>query len=713
MGLFSSKNKVYVSSSVWNLAGEVSDRPNLLKSVVAEHMLAANSVKRSLPEALFQSQIKGPGIQQRNFFRWSQIHFPIGLPAASLSGGIDIGEVDFTPYLPAGALVGSYSAETADFFYWAEALIFEEYPERIGTDWTADMLPGGSVRIQFEDLSTLDFSPLGYDVEETYVYVYWNDMGGDGAPRLWIYRLGSGTHPKLDALKKGADKLGDFYPTIPLRLDNKSIRHETFSNDFDEIATAYRKATGKGDIDDLLDQIEENPDLGDIDFCYMVYGVPLNTKDSASRKYLYEFFRRLMRSQTASPASFANWKAKPGYKPHPRLSSIRMNCDDPLMRYFDMRLSWAVIDEEFFSGLGKPDAKQGELWFGAPGSYEWQSILYSFEHHEAGTITHYDDHSMKSVELFWQTGPNAYRKLTIWGMIHRNFVYDGKSVDINTTSALADEEESGFIIPLHYPTLKKLPLKDANQLSVSNALLVFNCYEVVKVKWYQRGFFKVIIAVVAVVVAAVINPGLLAAAPGLLGTNLAVGAALGLTGLSAIIAGAVANTIAATLLVSMIQKGAVAVFGDKFGAVIGAIASFVALNVGTAWASSGSFAINWSQFARPEMLLRMTEAGAAAYTGWARAEMAGIQADMIGLEDQYQDDLDEIEKLSAELLGYGGTVIDPLQFTHIPDSSVKPAESRDTFLSRTLLTGSDIADLNRVMIDSFAELSLELPKPIL
>jgi hypothetical protein len=51
--------------------------------------------------------------------------------------------------------------------------------------------------------------------------------------------------------------------------------------------------------------------------------------------------------------------------------------------------------------------------------------------------------------------------------------------------------------------------------------------------------------------------------------------------------------------------------------------------------------------------------------------------------------------------------INPMMLT---DATEYFGETSETFLSRTLMTGSDIAELTRAMVENFAEISLELPK---
>src|SRR5690606_22369136 len=48
------------------------------------------------------------------------------------------------------------------------------------------------------------------------------------------------------------------------------------------------------DYDDILEQINNHENVEDIDYASVVFGVSLNTKDNASKKYIYKFLQYLM-----------------------------------------------------------------------------------------------------------------------------------------------------------------------------------------------------------------------------------------------------------------------------------------------------------------------------------------------------------------------------------------------------------------------------------
>ena len=71
--------------------------------------------------------------------------------------------------------------------------------------------------------------------------------------------------------------------------------------------------------------------------------------------------------------------------------------------------------------------------------------------------------------------------------------------------------------------------------------------------------------------------------------------------------------------------------------------------------------------------------------------------------EEYSRQSQVISSAFEENIGFGRGVIDP---TTLGDSSWSLFESQDTFLQRTLMTGSDIAELSNSMISNFTELTI-------
>jgi hypothetical protein len=180
---------------------------------------------------------------------------------------------------------------------------------------------------------------------------------------------------------------------------------------------------------------------------------------------------------------------------------------------------------------------------------------------------------------------------------------------------------------------------------------------------------------------------------------------------AAIVAGATANAIAAIVLTQVISTVSVELFGEKWGRIIAAIVTVMVGNMASSYHQTGSFAMDWGKFMRVDNLIAMTDSVATGVQGYAANEVSDIQEDMAEAKEEYEDDVQSIIE-RMENLGYSGVELDPLiyiQQDNLDDRNVT-SEPSEIFLRRTLLTGSDIAEMTHALIDEFVEISLKLPE---
>lgn len=485
-------------------------------------------------------------------------------------------------------------------------------------------------------------------------------------PRVFIYTLGSG-NPDLDAVEGIVTSYGRFYPIIPIRINNTNVSASNNPTLYKQAKEATKRGLGNDGYDQLLSEIAKNPDVGDIDYAYLVFGVALNTTNKGGKKYIYAFLKRMM-SQG---------------------NSIRIATNGAGAAY-DMRISWDSISESFSGGLGRAGAKKGDIWTTSDGDDGKKSVFKI----------------ILPTSNFWiyhQYEDNAYSVIYVRNLLHTNNIYKNKTVLISAHQARTDGDVSGFIIPLHIGTYREMSLVDSTQLASSLGYLVFNSYVEKKKKWWQSGFFSFLFVIFIAVISVVFTGG---AGIGLLGAHMAVGGALGLTGMAAAIAGSIANALAAMVLTMVISQVATLVFGDALGPIIGALISMAVMNLAINFHTTGALNFNFNSLFSAENLLKLTNAGVDAYTAMVQANIMDMQMEMQTLQEKTDAELKRIREAYGSEFGFGGGQIDPLMFV---GNSPVMAESRDTFLSRTLLTGTQIADLSFSMITDFTELSLTLP----
>lgn len=193
------------------------------------------------------------------------------------------------------------------------------------------------------------------------------------------------------------------------------------------------------------------------------------------------------------------------------------------------------------------------------------------------------------------------------------------------------------------------------------------------------------------------------AGAGLLGSAATVGAAVGLTGIAALIVGAVANALAAMILTKLIGYASTKVFGDKIGAIVGAIASVVAVSIGTGMANGATMAESFNGLMSAPNLIQLSNAAGNGYAQYMQAAVKDTIAETQKVLEDYSERSKEISEQYADVIGTGNGIIDP---TQIMNSTQAMFENMDSFLSRTLLTGSDISDMTVSMLTSFADVTL-------
>lgn len=541
-------------------------------------------------------------------------------------------------------------------------------------------------------------------------------------PRMLIYKKGGG-NSILDVLFDTPASDNRFYPFIPIRHDNNWIMSSPI---YPDCKKALKKATG-GKLDTVIDELEKNDDIGDIQYIYGVFGTSLNSPEDTAKEYIYRFFQMATEAFPPDPAyptlealiagydaanaaadAYIEWWTNaangivdgtpPELPVYPVIPSRSFRVSSDLGYKYDMTVSWNYISETTHSGSAWAGAKVNQLRTRYAGNIEFtrKNIRKNSATGELAVDT--TTYVMQEYEMLWQDTNSSYRKLRVLGLGHNNRVYKNKSVFIDVAEAMNDPEESGFIIPLHTNIYRSMSLTHSTQLATACSYLVMNSYKKVKQKWYTTSAFKIVVIVVAIVVS-IFTFG--AGGAGILGAYGAVGASLGFAGLAAVIVGAVANAIAAMVLISIVTKVSTSLFGDKLGFIVAAVASMIAMNVGTALSTGASMSTMAAGMMSAQNLTMLTSSVGNGIAQYINASTADTIRKAEEVMQSYNTDMLAINERYAEMFGTSGQgVIDPMQFVGI--------ESLDCFLSRTLMTGTDIAGMSLDMVGSFSDMTLDL-----
>lgn len=730
MGLFGG-TKIYVSSVAYNLAGPFASRPNYLKTVVFGGMMRGDSTKKSMGDVLTEAYFHGPGSRLRGTFRWAKTgtnYDKVGMPTETLQG---ISGVSDNTALKA-AIAADYGSSNvkiqaldtgmADHSWWAEQWVLANHNADFNAAWTSDINETTNlVTVTYPGHWSGTFTPADFDRDAQYLYCFYygQDLLLKNAG-IFIYKFGSGDTSLDPLLTASTNPAQEHYPFIPIRCSNNFLSSTYHPDVYEQSKKAYKKATGQK-LDDVITELAGSSSLADIDYASIVFGVSLNTKNNQCKSYIYAYFHRLMLSQFGTStqydtfktaydsylASIDDWRTwddggqigpeptLPDYPTAPA-SSTRLKSTSALDMQLDLEISWRFIAETTGTGLKKPTAKAGDLWWDTDTSDSFDVPLYV-----NGTSNFGRTKTEDVVRLNWQVDADNWKSLLIVGAVHKNYIYKGKFVETGIKDAIAEPEDTGFFVPLHKPTMDAMGMVNYTQVATESAILIINCY-VVKKTSFLSALLKIIVLIVIIVIT-ITHPEIGAT---FLGTSATVGAAIGLTGVLAVIAGSIINAIVSMIVMKILAIAATAIFGEKLGQLIAAVASFVAMTVGVGLMNGQSLSSIWATMGTAQNLLLLTNAVGAGVSAYVQGAMNDLHKDMEDFSKRVDKKLGEIQQAYADNIGYDNALIDPMSLTDSPFGNY--AETPSQFFGRTLLTGSEIADISLGMIESFTDLTLSV-----
>ena len=542
----------------------------------------------------------------------------------------------------------------------------------------------------------------------------------------------------LKIYQKGSNSTGDsllfntptvmqkFFPVIPLRRDNVMVDLANFPTQYGWNRKATRKCFGgKKKYNDLIDSLANNPSLGEIDHAWVVFGVSLSTKQQDGIRYLYEFFESLSSGVINAPGVFKSpsgyetaWAAfaaasavstndetgvQVAVRPIPPVAqeyTFAINASGGVQDWlFNVTITAKGGGQVLGTGFhGRSLGKVGNAW-----AYAKSTVTLSVPSTDSEGALIYTPSSTTVIAFGKQVTASNWVEYEFFDLVHINNVYQGiTSTTLGSTVIVSIDENSSFIVPLHENVLKDLNLIRRTQFSLECSFLVVNYYTKQSIPWYSSGFFQIVLVVVIIVVAAYtgyIGPE----SAGVFGTNAAVGATLGFTGTAAIVAGAIVNAVGAAIVAGMITNVAIRAFGQEFGQVVGFIASAIAIN---AMSSNGPFSLadTWTEMTKADNLIRMSMSGIQQYGNYMQSQAMKLNAETQALLEETNTALKEINLLMQELLGDTG-----VDAKTITDAMRYAAETPSQFLSRTTMTGNEIAEISIKLVEDFPAPQLALP----
>lgn len=745
MGFFSSKKKVYVSSVVYSLLGDQQPTQYLPTVVFGGVLRQTDSLGTSIKDGL----LNGPGMRLRNFFKWvrsSGYADEVGLATSTFYPDVPINKEDLANVIKQqnsnyiSVEVTSASINYYDYTYIADQYVYNNRPDKLDDAYTVEEFAvligyyyvpveeeddrGGwivkfkriniyryDIRITFTDGTKVEINSSSYNKDgqylyATYIYTY-EDKDSLGKPEIkqktqyLVYCKGTGNAQYDTFFKEVVPLQRTYAPYIPLRTWNTFLGEGYMPSTYKFAKKAFKRAVGSNNYDSLISDLKKNKSIGDIDFAYVVFGVALNTPYKEGKQYIFTYLYNLWLNKRISDSISGKPEDVYGNSflsqvNNPRQINIKSNYGSI---NYNIWFEWGTMTHYYSIGQAKPGLEEGDYHFYA------ENKQYETKDEDGETTFYTVEHSY----FCHQITPARYEVIEITNLTYANLIYGGKSVVYSGLDALNGSDgpnETGFIIPLQEQSFKESGLVYTSQLAQSTYYCVFNCYVVKKVRWYQSGIFGFVLSIVIAVVITVVtwNPAAGGAAAGAAaGTGAAAGAAVGAASstLAGAIMGAVANAIAGMIVLNIVTEVAKGLFGDKVGSVIGTVASIVVMNVANGLMNGMSVSEALTQLSSASQMLKLTNAVISGIKDAINADTQEIYNKSQTMLQEYEQRSEEISRLQAELFNK------TLDITSITDALKSYSyEPRDSYLNRTLMTGSDIAEMTMDLIHNFTNYSM-------
>jgi hypothetical protein len=474
----------------------------------------------------------------------------------------------------------------------------------------------------------------------------------NGQTKYWLYKDNSGTYPILDAVYVESPAVsGSYFPFTYFRYNKAPVNSNTSSPAY---LTSEKMMKYLGiDYAEIIDSINENPDIGDVEQAMLTFSVPAVSTNAMECRYLFDYFNNL--HYTMSGGTVPELSQVSG-----RLTGSGLKGNVIVIKdaQFKMALSNNGIYKQLVAGS-----------IGAVGTY---TSVYSVTTENQSTVdaetgaTSFFPVRVKLHQYRQQVAVGLYEEVTVRDLTMTYYVYG----DYTTTG---DETDDILLIPIDRSISSQYLISEREELYTRSLHFVFNSRVVTKVKWYQTGVFKALLFIVAVVIT-IYNPP-----AGL--------AALNLTGAALVIAAVVIN-----LVVGFVLQQAFRLFVKAFGAEFAQIVAIIAIIYGgyQLIKSGGSLQGTWAS-----ELLQLSN-------GLQTAALQDMFSDLLAQQDQFNLFVDEQTKLldDAQKL---------LETSHVLDPYVIFGEKPEDFYNRTVHFGN-IGTLGITAISSYVDIALALPK---
>jgi hypothetical protein len=597
-------------------------------------------------------------------------------------------------------------------------------------------------------------------IESSKKYVQVRYLVG-GQTRYWLYEIDSGIDPTFEQFLDQEERDGEYMPVAVLMQDQVWF-DEVMDSPLEKTTNKLVKklgTTGTKIREDFQEQEADNSNKDNKakkwDF-FVHFAVPIRTNRRGSKEYLYYYFQTLQDWQTYSYQDYYDYLANPsraqpvsqleikeagvnGYNVNYRWSYIHTKeytgdyliedtitvPEDPdappedivlVEQTIERPLKFGEVDIEIWErsdepGVQEPGYQEALDDIFGPGTPQgpWSDDDEETGYHDIIVITRSHKRDPDNPEA------RSYSRTIIMGL-SMQYIINTKDTEHSTgkkgynfryaTPQLfgLEEETKEFRIPIHIGSLKQVPRLHREEALQDGLTGTVFLVEIQKVKWYQTGFFKWLIIIIAVVlvVLSIVFPGFLYAAAWM------ITAALGL--------GATAFMVILTLLsfamgmIISLASGLIGGTAGKIFAIVAAIAmiySAQAMNGGGLSQSWQSFTQNPGWATAGTFLTTIKPYYDIGFGVYRDYKLGQLQDEAEKALKDHKEEMEKLEEMYAGMTVVDG--VDPLDLISVYHNQ-GAYEMSDAYLSRVLETNPGQQAIEYVY--NFPEAAIMLPKDI-
>lgn len=367
------------------------------------------------------------------------------------------------------------AAATNDYlrveYIWQDSVIVQVE----GVSITRQQMVTGSFRIEV----------IGFDEEADWHQAKYTRT--DGEIGYWLYEAGAGTYPVVDALHNSEHASnGSYFPFGYFRF-NKTSGIADKNSDWFKHSKKLMKYVGL-DYEAVTTAIHENPGIDDVEQAMLIMAVPAVTEDQMEMRYLFDYFNQL-KELTGGNLQAPRPPMTGGSLSEKIANTLDSSRTDGSIVIQDARFKMALGFRHIFTKI-----IQGSI-----GAVDTYTSGYGSE-----IITETGTNTNGGGPVSWNTpvkyhyyrkqiNETQYEEVRVMNLKMAYFIYE-------QYTAVGDENDDILLIPVDRSITRRYSIPDREKLYARGLHYVFNSRTITEVKWYQQGWFRFLLVIVAIVI---------------------------------------------------------------------------------------------------------------------------------------------------------------------------------------------------------------------